>query len=207
MENENNSLDGNLQRADSNLVNQASVGSTSGSGFGHRRISPFGFDRLAFAITAVTVLVVLSISAVTYFLVNSSSKKPSDDTPKADKYSVSSLPAGTVQNGTQLQVGGVDKLAVNGQLQVSNGLIISPSATPDKATTGQIYYDKATNTPYYYNGSKFIPLSTTIQGISGSVNVGGGISLVNSLLVVVLQSMARQLITLVCWVYPVILTS
>lgn len=55
-------------------------------------------------------------------------------------------------------------LTVNGYLQVTGGLTVSPSARPGNATAGQIYYDQTSNTLAYYNGTQFINLG------SGSAN-------------------------------------
>lgn len=76
---------------------------------------------------------------------------------------------------------------INGQLQVSNTLVLSPSLQPTTAVAGQIYYDEFSNVLSYYNGTQFVSVTgasadggvQSLQGLSGAVtlNAGNGIGI------------------------------
>lgn len=66
-------------------------------------------------------------------------------------------------------VSGVQRLLINGRAQVSGGLVLTPGTLPSIALTGELYYDQATNQPYFYNGSAFVSL----QQASAAVSVTG----------------------------------
>ncbi len=51
-------------------------------------------------------------------------------------------------------------LEVNGQLKVNNSLILDPSDPPKNPVIGQVYYDKTSNTPMYYDGTKFVAVAS-----------------------------------------------
>lgn len=66
-------------------------------------------------------------------------------------------------------------LSVNGQLQVSESLVLAPSTLPGKPTTGQLYYDKTANQLSYYNGKLFV----SVGGSTIQTTIGGNTSLTN----------------------------
>lgn len=77
--------------------------------------------------------------------------------------------------------GGSNSLVVNGQAQVTSGLVLTPStAAPTAPITGEIYYDQAANRPLYYNGTAFVDLqgsgATTINNtfVTNNIVSGGG---------------------------------
>jgi len=49
-------------------------------------------------------------------------------------------------------------VTVNGQLQVTNSLVLQPSALTGPAVAGQIYFDSTDSTLAYYNGTGFVQL-------------------------------------------------
>jgi hypothetical protein len=81
---------------------------------------------------------------------------------------------------------GTSNVVVNGELKTTNGLVISPSLQPTKQTAGQLYFDQNTNQLAYYNGTQYIAVAgqaTTVQSIggsSGTLTLGGGLSIVGN---------------------------
>jgi len=72
-------------------------------------------------------------------------------------------------------------LTVNGQVSVTNSLILQPTAQPTSPVTGQLYYDQTGNNLAFYNGSQFLNLlgstvntQITNTQISNITNVFGG---------------------------------
>jgi hypothetical protein len=76
-------------------------------------------------------------------------------------------------------------LTVNGALNINGGLVISSSGTPQHPTKGQVYYNRADNKLYLYNGTTFIDLTadstgssnstvSSVQGQTGAVSFTGG---------------------------------
>jgi len=51
-------------------------------------------------------------------------------------------------------------LEVNGQLKVNNSLVFDPSDPPASPVKGQVYYDKTSNVPMYYDGTKFVSVAS-----------------------------------------------
>ncbi|HKR82236.1 MAG TPA: carbohydrate binding domain-containing protein [Candidatus Saccharimonadales bacterium] len=69
-------------------------------------------------------------------------------------------------------------LTVNGQVVVSNSLVLQPTSQPSSPVKGQLYYDQNANDVALFNGSQFVYLqgTTIIQNIT---NVGGNSSVTN----------------------------
>ena len=63
-------------------------------------------------------------------------------------------------------------VTVNGQLQVTNSLVLQPSTLTGPAVTGEMYYDSATNRLAYYNGTGFVSLqgggSTSVTNVTNT---------------------------------------
>lgn len=108
----------------------------------------------------------------------------------SQRYDSTTIPLTTISDDSSaLSVGSAQTLSVNGQLNVNNSLVITPTTRPDGAVTGQLYYDQTTNKLAYYNGSSFVnilsgslpvePPATTFNGTSGAFTTGTGITLNN----------------------------
>lgn len=75
----------------------------------------------------------------------------------------------------------VNTIKVNGTLEVSDGLALTPGIQPATTTAGQLYYDQSSNLLGYYNGSRFVMLSgaqpavTSLDGVSGDLTLGPGL--------------------------------
>src|SRR5690606_38896838 len=68
------------------------------------------------------------------------------------------------------------KVAVNGQLRVGEGIILTPSLQPSVPQPGQMYYDRGANMLGYFNGTEYVFLDpgqvalqpgTIVEQISG----------------------------------------
>jgi|GEM_PF-1096911 len=69
-------------------------------------------------------------------------------------------------------------LRVNGQLQVTNSLVLTPTSQQGLgvATAGQLYYDKDSNKLAYYNGQSFVNVGDNVQNVSNVTNVSNVIN-------------------------------
>jgi hypothetical protein len=155
-----------------------------------KALSLFKYNRIAM-LTTVTALVAFALIGGGSWLLSShkGANQPTSKTDQVNNYNVGSLDLKEVQGAEHLQVSSAEYLTINGQLQVGNTLVLAPmSAAPTDATAGQIYYDKATNAPYYYNGTSFISLAPqeipkqqtigafvgSLQGQSGNLTLKAG---------------------------------
>lgn len=70
-----------------------------------------------------------------------------------------------------------ETLRVNGRLQVTDSIVLSPISQPSSALPGQLYFDQTSNELAYYNGKQFVYLNgnaapsniTNILGGTGSI--------------------------------------
>ena len=70
------------------------------------------------------------------------------------------IPLPDLKGSDQLSVASDRTLSVNGQLKVNNSLIFDPSDPPENPVVGQVYYDKNTNAPMYYDGTRFVAVAS-----------------------------------------------
>ncbi|MFI5271293.1 MAG: hypothetical protein ACHQT9_04600, partial [Candidatus Saccharimonadales bacterium] len=148
--------------------------------------SPLRYNKSAFIFTLIVLVFIILIGAGSYVLTGFSSNNQSATSTNAQKlanYGVSNIPLSKVTNNQQIQVGTAN-LAVNGQLQVNKTLVLTPGTAPSTKTTGLIYYDQATNQPYYYNGTQLVSLGgnagthvNSLGGASGDITLGNGLSI------------------------------
>jgi hypothetical protein len=106
-----------------------------------------------------------------------------DKINSASQFNTLNIPLGELSLAGQLSADPSRTLSVNGQLKVNNSFVLSPTAKPQNGVAGQMYYDRETNQLNYYNGNGFVSLTnnpqtvTSIDGVSGSLTLAGGLSL------------------------------
>ncbi len=139
------------------------------------------FNKLAFLISTVAVAVIVVIGGTAALLNNLHSKKSGQNNAQTNGYAVKRLSLQGIGSPGQLQVGRAEYLTVNGQLKVSNTLVLTPTVVPSSATAGQIYYDKTDNILYYFNSTKFVGLATSDSianlGDVSRTNAGTGLGI------------------------------
>jgi hypothetical protein len=81
------------------------------------------------------------------------------------------------------------KLTVNSNLEVKGQFYLAPSAAPQNAKAGTLYFDQSTNTLRYYDGQAFVPVASqdavpqatvsSLQGQTGAITLtpGNGITI------------------------------
>jgi filamentous hemagglutinin len=136
----------------------------------------------------VSFLVILAVLLINH-INNSNKSKAVDSITSATSYAVTNLPLNnlSLSPGQTLsaQDNQISQVTLNGQLHLNDAAILTPIATPTGAVAGEVYYDKTTNQPYYYNGNQFISMSApatvinSIDGLSGALQLGSGLQITN----------------------------
>ncbi|HEV7453995.1 MAG TPA: hypothetical protein VGO07_01930, partial [Candidatus Saccharimonadales bacterium] len=146
---------------------------------------------------ADVVLVLLLVGSMVGLLINTQSHKNKQAAVSSviTQYGTQHIPLNGFVVETQ---GGINfapsDVTINGALNVSAGLVLTPSVQPNTPTAGQLYYDHNTNQLAYYNGTGFVALTQqgaivqNIGGATGAITLGGGLSVVNNQLTAALPS-------------------
>jgi len=87
---------------------------------------------------------------------------------KADTVPITNLPLGDLISTAS--VDSAKNLQINGQLQVSDSLLLAPRLQPSDPLQGELYFDADTNRLAYYNGEEFIQLGGT-SGASNTTSI------------------------------------
>lgn len=135
----------------------------------------FSNNRLGWRMLAskagIGVLVALVLIGSVITLVRRASRPV---TAEVGSFGNTHLPLGQVAGDQAVQLGVGQSLLVNGQLKVSNTVVISPSEQPANPTTGQLYFDQNTKQLAYYNGNEFLSLGGTtglVQNTTNTTNI------------------------------------
>lgn len=131
------------------------------------------------ALVFVVMLFVLSTGVIKVQSPNKGNKSAS---ASPLDYSVTSIPASSLGVKNQGQDVTLKRVSINGQLQVSNGLVLTPTSKPTKPVKGSMYLDEKTKRIYYYDGTKFVDLgggggnTTNVTNVTNNTNVTNVIS-------------------------------
>lgn len=111
------------------------------------------------------------------FWVSSLTSSSQNQTVKSGEFAVQQLPLSQLKT-PDLSFDSASSLKINGQLQVTDSIVFTPSLQPTHPTIGQLYYDKTSNQLAYYNGQQFQNLATqgttTTPTTTNITNVLGG---------------------------------
>lgn len=94
---------------------------------------------------------------------------------QAGSFAPIKLPLGKFANaGTAAET--AQTLKVNGQLEVTGSIVVSPGTQPANPVAGQFYFDQTSNLLRYYNGQQFVDVGggggTSITNITGGAGAG-----------------------------------
>ena len=127
------------------------------------------------AAAAVTILVLVVLGLVGWYLTNRSAKSAAVGNDHT--YSITSVPLSQLSN-QELTIDQASQLSINGQLRINNSFVLTPTNTPANPLLGQFYLNGQNNELYYYNGSTFVNLATgsDVTNIQNTINGLGTVS-------------------------------
>jgi len=153
------------------------------SGLPTKLTSGLGGVRLAL-LALVLVGFIVGIAALSLAYGRALKPKAANLSGVNGNYTVASIPLGDLAKAGNLTIDPAGSLSVNGQLRVNGGFVMDPATRPATAVSaaGQMYYDRDDNRLRYFNGQVYVdvlggPDKTTLNGQSGNIVVGSGLTL------------------------------
>ncbi|HKX24595.1 MAG TPA: hypothetical protein VJM46_05125, partial [Candidatus Saccharimonadales bacterium] len=146
----------------------------------------FGLGKIV--LTALALIVLIGGGILTFRLLNPDPNSVNSQRTEDAATAFDTLDIPLDEVGLASQILTTRTLNINGQLKVDKSLILTPSTRPTAGIAGQMYYDSGTNQLAYYNGTGYVELGTnpqtvtSIGGASGTLTLGGGLSLNGSTL-------------------------
>lgn len=113
--------------------------------------------KRTWAFVAGISLGAVGLFVIGIFLLGRVSTPSQNLTVKEGEFNVVQLPLKQV-NPPNISVDNASSLKINGRLEVTDSVVLTPSLQPTNPIIGQLYYDKTSNQLAYYNGQQFLPL-------------------------------------------------
>lgn len=177
----------------------------------HARRTP----RFVLPIVTATIVLVVLLLAGFWLYRTIAAEQAALPEPTITRYATTLPDVPLAGIATNLQGDHLASLTINGNLSVTNTLSLRPISRPttdtpsgsvgagDSASTvarGTLYYDTTTNQPYYYDGSRYVSLSsdntvTSFGGRKGDITLGAGLRLQGSSLVADTFSSPQDLVS------------
>jgi hypothetical protein len=106
------------------------------------------------------VLIVVALGVGVFVFASAQDKKPAPPSSMLSQLpTAQSIPlTGLSQSLVSSQAAATRQLTVNGQLNVTDTIVLTPTAQPTTPVAGQLYYDQTRNVLAYYNGKGFVNL-------------------------------------------------
>lgn len=118
-------------------------------------------------IVVATLVLLVILGGVAVFI---SSRDKIEPAVKAGVFDTTTVPLDEISDPSQIGESG-QTLTINGRLQVSESIVMSPGVLPASGVTGQLVYDQTSNTLAYYNGTQFVSLAGSEAGSGSSTTL------------------------------------
>ncbi|HEX6462525.1 MAG TPA: carbohydrate binding domain-containing protein [Candidatus Saccharimonadales bacterium] len=113
-------------------------------------------------LSALAILVLIVGASIFFLRTNTPTELKAENVP------ITSLPLGDLASNTPANT--TENLQINGQLQVSDSLLLAPRLQPSNPLLGELYFDTNSNRLAYYNGQEFIQVGGSTTNISNATN-------------------------------------
>jgi hypothetical protein len=86
---------------------------------------------------------------------------------QSGEYNVLKVPLGSLASNT-IPIENATSLKINGQLEVSGSILLSPSSQPKNPFAGQLYFDQTSSKLTYYDGQQFVSVGSNSASTGGA---------------------------------------